>query len=367
LRIGLGKKGLSADMTVMPLIGSTRYRELISISQGAALVPDAGDRHDALVHFLVALNHNSPLVRQADTILAGVTRGASLGWIGRTAEIYADGDPFWQDLGKQKPNEVDRFMQQSLNRLPVAVRIEPSSSLRLAGFLTGLRAMVEQTAPGLTRWESLTYNEQPYVKITASERDRGLPAAFRNIAIYYAALPDSLTVTVNESVLKRALDRYGAREKAKTEGKTGLELSRMPPALPGGNVALHVDREVIEIANHLARDEYQAMMQASAWGNLAILNEWKRQYPDRDPLEVHRQVWHSELVCPGGGKYVWNEKFGTMESTVYGHPGEPKQGPPAPPVLSSFRSAAFGLTFENEGLRARATLYRGAQAKTPTP
>ena len=52
-------------------------------------------------------------------------------------------------------------------------------------------------------------------------------------------------------------------------------------ALPGGNVALSVDREMLEVANHLARDEYQATMQASAWGNLAILNEWKRQYPDR--------------------------------------------------------------------------------------
>ena len=126
--------------------------------------------------------------------------------------------------------------------------------------------------------------------------------------------------------------------------------------LAGGNAVLCVDREVLEIANRLARDEYQAMMQASAWGNLPILNEWKRKYPDRDPVDVHRRLWHAELLCPGGGKYMWNEKCGTMESTVYGHPGDPKQGPPAPPVLSSFRKADFGLTFENQGLRARATL-----------
>ena len=74
------------------------------------------------------------------------------------------------------------------------------------------------------------------------------------------------------------------------------------------------------------------------WDNLPILNEWKRNIPDRDPVEVHRRLWDVELVCPGGGKYVWNEKYGTMESTVYGHPGEPKQGPPAPPVLSRFRN-----------------------------
>jgi hypothetical protein len=104
-------------------------------------------------------------------------------------------------------------------------------------------------------------------------------------------------------------------------------------------------------------------MQASAWGNLAILNEWKRQYPDRAPVEVHRRIWQSELVCPGGGKYVWNERYATMESTVYGHPGEPKQGPAAPPVLSNFRTAEFGLTFEPQGLRAQAALKRESNAK----
>jgi hypothetical protein len=253
-------------------------------------------------------------------------------------------------------------MQQNLGRLPLAVRIESSSSLRLAGFLASLRAFVEQTAPGLTRWEALTYHERPYVKITATDRDGGLPSELRNIAIYYAALPDSLTVTLNEKVLQRVLDRFAAREEAKLKGKT-KPAAAPSAALPGGNVALAVDRAMLEVANHLARDEYQATMQASAWGNLAILNEWKRQYPDRDPVEVHRRIWQSELVCPGGGKYVWNEKFGTMESTVYGHPGEPKEGPTAPPVLSSFRSADFGLTFEHQGLRAQATLRRNADGK----
>ena len=43
-----------------------------------------------------------------------------------------------------------------------------------------------------------------------------------------------------------------------------------------------------------------------------------------------------------------------MESTVYGHPGQPKIGPTAPPELLNFRFANFGITFENQGLRAPA-------------
>jgi hypothetical protein len=104
-------------------------------------------------------------------------------------------------------------------------------------------------------------------------------------------------------------------------------------------------------------------MLAQCWGNLPILNEWKRLYPERDPVQVHKQVWGVELVCPGGGKYIWDNEFRTMASTVYGHAGKAKKGPPAPPVLSLFSTASFGLTFENQGLRARVVLDRNPTKK----
>jgi hypothetical protein len=47
-----------------------------------------------------------------------------------------------------------------------------------------------------------------------------------------------------------------------------------------------------------------------------------------------------------------------MESTVYGHPGQPKQGPPAPPAIQSLGAGSFGLSFEGQGLRARVSLER---------
>jgi hypothetical protein len=101
-------------------------------------------------------------------------------------------------------------------------------------------------------------------------------------------------------------------------------------------------------------------MQHTAWANLPILNEWKRRFPTEDPVAVHRRVWDVELVCPGGGRYVWNDAWKSMESTVYGHPGEPKDGPPAPAVLSTFDTGSFGLEFEPNGIRGRVRLERGA-------
>jgi len=99
-------------------------------------------------------------------------------------------------------------------------------------------------------------------------------------------------------------------------------------------------------------------MQRLAWRSLPILNEWKSLFPDRDPVDVHQRAWKVRLVCPGGGTYVWNDAWKTMESTVYGHPGEPKVGPKAPPALEAIERGDFGLTFEEQGLRARVRLER---------
>ncbi len=162
---------------------------------------------------------------------------------------------------------------------------------------------------------------------------------------------------MSEKLLDRAIDRCLARQKAAAEPKGKPAHEESKPWL-GSSVALQVDHKILDVLNGVFRYQYREAMQVLCWNNLPILNEWKRLYPDRDPVQVHRQVWGVELVCPGGGKYVWNEKYGTMASTVYGHPGEPKDGPPAPPVLSSFASGDFGLTFENHGLRARAVLNR---------
>ena len=104
-------------------------------------------------------------------------------------------------------------------------------------------------------------------------------------------------------------------------------------------------------------------MQVRAWSNLPILNIWKRMYPNQDPVALHQRIWHSQLACPGGGTYVWNEKWQTMESTVYGHPGQPKRGPAVPHALDQLSSYDFGLNLEDQGLRARVSLQRKQAAK----
>ena len=353
LRIGLGKQKLAADLSVMPLIVGTEYRDFTSFTLGGKFGPTTGDPHDALLHLILAVNRQSPAFRSVENMATMFVQGVALGWIGEAISIYADDDPFWGEVAKLKESELSKFMQENIGRLPVAVRVESSNPLKLAAFLTGLRAFSEQSAPGLLAWESLKYKEQPYVRISPAKGSKETPHEWANLAIYYTPLDGALTVTLNEKVLQHAIDRFLARKES--QGKAAGKETR--PWL-GSNVGLRVDSRILDLVNAAGRQHYEEAMQTQCWNNLPILNEWKRRYPDRNPVEVHKQTWGVELVCPGGGKYVWNEKYQTMESTVYGHPGQPKSGPAAPPVLSTFANGQFGLTFENQGLRARVELEK---------
>ena len=373
LRLTLQQNRLAADLTVMPLILGTEYREFASISSGAKFVSDAGDPHGALLHFILAINTKGPQFRQAENLISTMSNGVTLGWVGSSIAVYLDDDPIWQELAKiASDKNAETFLPENFHRLPIAIQVEVSNGFRLAAFLAAARTWIEQSAPGMVAWESLKYKDQPYVKITPTERAKGQQKKMEKVAVYYTASGDALLVTPHEGVLKRAIDRQLARKEA---AKNGANKEKSPatdenkkPWL-GSSVGLQVDRKVIAMGvglfNSFNHDQRQSAVQVRAWSNLPILNEWKRLYPDRDPVEVHEQVWKIRLICPGGGKYVWNEKFQTMESSLYGHPAKPKVGPIEVPLLSEIATGSFGLTFEQDGLRARVSLERDTALKKP--
>ena len=139
------------------------------------------------------------------------------------------------------------------------------------------------------------------------------------------------------------------------------------PRVESGNVALpwigesycaQIDgTKLTKIVTSVFSRSMVSEMQQRAWSNLAILNEWKKRYPDKDPVEVHEKLWQVRLIDPAGGTYAWNAALGTMESSTYGCPEAPKAGPALPPGLKGIKEGNFGVTFEEQGLRARGELY----------
>lgn len=363
IRFSVRDDRVAMDLSVLPLILATEYNEFVRFTQGAEIAPHAGDPHDALLHAALSVNREAPMMKTATSLLQGLLKmfGVDpLSWLGQSIALYADDDPFWRELADIDVEHLDGFMQAHMHRLPIAVHLEVISAAKLTVFLTAFRAYIEQTAPGMCTWHNLIYKEQPYVKVTPTESAKTGEPQLEKLAVYYCPTPDALTLTLNEDVLKRAIDRRVTRRAA---GEQGNETLRPGKPWLGRNICLQIDRKLLDGLHKIIGENYQTVMQARAWGNLPILNEWKRMYPDRDPVQVHERLWNTRLVCPGGGEYVWNEEWQTMESTVYGHPGVPKDGPPMPPKVDEFVSGNFGLTFEEDGLRARVSLKRQTPAR----
>lgn len=357
IRFSTSQEKLAADLTVMPLIDASDYQPLVEASQGAKINPAAGDPHaEAMVHATLALNRKT-LAQRWGTLAEGLIRVDPFSWMGETFAMYVDQDPFWLELAKA--DDPQDYMSENVHRLPLAVYAEVSNGLKLTLFLTAVRAFLEQTAPDMTVWETKRHSGQAYVKIGLSESGRSqVPDEAAQLAIYYAASGEALVLTLNEDVLKRAIDRQIARRDAT---RAGQPLPQAVHARLGESFCVQVDRTLVKLLETVFAEQYNDEMQGLCWSNLPILNEWHRRYPGRDPVVLHEQFWQRRLICPGGGEYRWNDDWQTMESTVYGHPGEPQDGPRTPPSLSALSFANFGITFEEHGLRARVELELAAQ------
>ena len=152
-------------------------------------------------------------------------------------------------------------------------------------------------------------------------------------------------------MITRAIDR----EKARKDGK---EIPAGKQTWIGSNLGVKMTEQMTRLYMPLIEEATSRDMQRLSWGNLTILNEWKRRYPDQDPVEVHRTFWQRRLLCPGGGEYVWNEVTQQMESSVFGSRSNPKMPTqtPVPKLLRELKSGEFGVSFEDGGVRARVQL-----------
>jgi hypothetical protein len=284
--------------------------------------------------------------------------------------IFVDDDALWAEAAKSK--DPQKFLDDNWHRLPIAAYVASDSPIKLAAFMTAVHAFVDQSAPNVTRWETKDYRGMVYVVVSSQGSGSKELDKFK---LYYSTTPEALVLTLNESVIQHALDRQIARREAKEKGDKGEAAPATRPAggpatMPavarlGESATLQVDGRAFATIGALIYGGFDERLQQLAWANLPALNEWKRRYPDQDPVKVHERLWQTRLLDPAGGAYVWNERFQTMESTTFGHPGAPKAGPKLPPQLTDVARAAMGVTFEDQGLRARATLEYKPPATAP--
>jgi len=87
LRLVMKDGQLAADLTILPLIAGTEYRDLIDLTRGAAIPRGAGDRHGALVHAVLALRRESRWIGILDGVARDNLKSDVLSWLGSTSSI----------------------------------------------------------------------------------------------------------------------------------------------------------------------------------------------------------------------------------------------------------------------------------------
>jgi len=345
---------LGLDLSILPLILGTEYRSLIELSQKAVLPPRGGDPHpEAILHVALALNTEAVRMQQAEGFL-GMLPGLGLhplSWMGDHAALYLDRDPIWEEI--QRRRDAGEADDSLLARLPLAITIDVKDSLRLAAFMTSLRAFQEQAAPDMVVWETAEHRGRKYVKLSPARRDDGM-GMMGELRIYYATSPRQLVVTLSEDLLRRAIDR-------EIDGAQASEAPGAKPALPvwlGNSLGFRMEKDAATLLETLFADEWRRTWNARSDRNVLILDEWRRMFPDRDPLEVHERVFGTRLLCPGGGSYTFSETWGTHASTVLGCQYERSKTRVEIFSIHGVESLAAGLTFEDDGLRARVEVGR---------
>ncbi len=350
---------IKADLSILPLIGGTDYRQMIQMVGEVKLKPESGDPHaETVFHWISALDMDSPRFKQASNFAAILAPSLGVGafsWVGESLSFYMDESPFFEDMQKAFRDGgikgLENFSEKNLGRIPLAMNVEVNNPFKLTAFLAGLRAWIEQTAPGMTLWSNHSHKGQGYVKIAPGQRLESdlIKEGSTAIALYYVPSPKLLTVSLSEQIIKQAIERNLIhRDKTAT----------LPKANWGGmSSAFIATNPVTSILDFIMSGNVMNGLQRKSWKNIHALNEWRINLKKENPLAYHKRVWQTELLCPGGGEYEWNQKFQTYESSAYGHPAEPKT-PAKLSLLGKWESIDLGIIFETDGLRIKAELNR---------
>lgn len=340
IQLTLNKDREELDMTILPLQVDSDYQDFINLA-GDAVLSKASQTvpPESKLHFAMAVDHESELFQEANVGLVDFLPSLKvnpLGWMGESFSFTMGSSLVWNA----------EFEEEMLKDLPLMVRVDVESRLKLALFLTGVKGSLEVSSPDLVRWETRKHDGRKYVAVIGDPEEVGL-----DISIYYAALPTALIVSLNEDMLKRALDREkDVVRGAKGEGQMAAETS--PDFVSS----------LSEMADGQARDSRRRGL---SWSALPLLNEWYKSQSAKDPVAYHEARFANRVTCPGGHGYRWNENDLTMESVAYGHPGNPRSEAEPLEILKRFQTMAMMASFEQGGMRMAVSLDEKSNYSPP--
>lgn len=337
IQLRLADDSVDVDLTVLPLKVDSRMMGLLGIAGESTLSPRARMRpQGSALRLACAVDSKGEFFKEFETGLVSFLPELTikpLSWLGESVSVDLMDSLFWQ-------SGPGFGMGETLGQMPVVVRCEVKSKLKLSLFLTAARAKMQTSAPDVLQWVNRKHGKHSYVVISEREPDEFGP----QLQVCYAITGDSLLLSLDERLLRQAMDfelrQWPAADMARQPQARSMLLDAAPSILSApqrmlGGAAEGADRAA-----------------QTSWSALPILNQWRQRFPDQDPVAVHQRLFGVELCCPGGRGYRWNAEQLTMESVVYGHRGAPRRAADKD-GWSRYGRVLSAIDFEDDGMRLR--------------
>lgn len=326
IQLNLTEDRLQFDLSVIPLILSSSYRWL---TDGKPMDKWAGDLHPGTLLHLIA----APRV---ETWMSDYLQGLEF------FELYADEDEqFWRDFTDER--EAERYFRRNFQKLPVALAFHFDSPENLQQALDKNKDLIKAN---LDREVEHRYGGQVIRELVFEERI-GVGQEESQLSLFVFKSGDHATFSLNRELIEKVVDR-----ESNPPDKDSIR-----PWL-GRNLAFQLDRRFFQALEAISLERYSRLVRDQSWSNLPLLNEWRREFPDQDPLEIQKRIWGEKLTCPGEGQYRWDEKTSAYISTAYGNPVQPRVPMGIPFPLRGIGRLEAGVSLDSGGIRAKVQLEK---------
>ena len=306
IRLVLGENVTKTDVTVLPLIltAQSSLGFLFPVIESGRLV-HTEIRYDVPMQYIVALG-----------ALPQENVGDELSWVGNYVSVYFDEDPFWDSFTRQIENgslSNSPFLEDGTT-LPVVLEIDSKDQEKLTDYINSMIGLFSLFI-GSPDVQKLEYNNVPYFLLRSNEEKAGIIKG--KIVICIATGEDRLIVSLNENAMKRAIDRSSHRE----------------TVWLGANLGLKFDNRLVGVADVFLKQSFDKATQQGNLRNRELFELYKKHDPAADPVEIHQRLFGERLLRP--------------------------EEMPECPTLTGLQSAEFGITLENDGLRAKGEVHWG--------
>jgi len=321
----------------MPLIAGSQYSVVKQILSPAKIDPTGADPHEeTVVHMAASFNSFAKGILVSSIGAQHEVMRNAMDWLGETVSIFVD----WDEAIKGFPENWN-----DVEQLPFGITIELQEGkdedklfefLRNASNVFGHRDGV---------WSDSSYKKK---RIHSFKHDD----FGQEIDVHLVLVGRVLLLSPNLGVVHRAIDRE--------QNGSGAVFSKQDKGnWLGDHMNVKISGEFTELLEKTFEHEFRRELIYQSWCNVPVLNEWKKHLPQRDSVELHNIMWHQSLIAVDGSGYEWDESLRSMKATHYGPPGEEiTPGHSIPPVYRNVKSAAAGVTFVNDGIRARVRIER---------